>query len=124
MNSEANGYVVGDLCPRCDSKIVSRKGKYGPFLGCSAFPQCKWKPKGQWTPEKEAARKKEYGPSRGVVENCVERVITPPDRMHARETSMIAGEYHTKDRLWSDVDAERPTDLMLEAADQLPEAPR
>ncbi|MEK5105026.1 restriction endonuclease [Cytobacillus sp. FSL M8-0252] len=28
-------------CPKCDSKMVIRKGKNGNFYGCSKFPQCK-----------------------------------------------------------------------------------
>ncbi|MFW6173639.1 MAG: DNA topoisomerase, partial [Elusimicrobiota bacterium] len=29
------------LCPKCDSKMVIRKSKYGEFLGCDSFPKCK-----------------------------------------------------------------------------------
>ena len=29
------------LCPDCGSKMISRKGKYGIFWGCSKFPACK-----------------------------------------------------------------------------------
>jgi transposase-like protein len=29
-------------CPQCGASIVLRKGKYGSFLGCSAFPKCKF----------------------------------------------------------------------------------
>jgi len=27
-------------CPKCKSKMAIRKGRYGEFLGCSAFPKC------------------------------------------------------------------------------------
>jgi DNA helicase-4 len=31
-----------ELCPVCgDGFLVRRKGKYGPFLGCSNFPKCR-----------------------------------------------------------------------------------
>lgn len=36
-NAIANG-----ICPKCGSKLVERKGKYGKFLGCSNYPQCKF----------------------------------------------------------------------------------
>jgi hypothetical protein len=36
-NAIANG-----ICPKCGSKLVERKGKYGRFLGCSNYPQCKF----------------------------------------------------------------------------------
>jgi hypothetical protein len=28
-------------CPRCTSKMILRKGRYGKFYGCSKFPYCK-----------------------------------------------------------------------------------
>ena len=36
-NAIANG-----ICPKCGSKLVERKGKYGRFLGCSNYPNCKF----------------------------------------------------------------------------------
>ena len=29
------------ICPKCKSKMVTRKGPYGSFLGCSQYPKCK-----------------------------------------------------------------------------------
>ena len=29
-------------CPKCGSKLVERKGKNGPFLGCRNYPKCKY----------------------------------------------------------------------------------
>ena len=29
-------------CPNCGGKLISRKGAYGPFLGCSNYPKCKY----------------------------------------------------------------------------------
>jgi hypothetical protein len=28
-------------CPRCQSRMVMRSGRYGQFWGCSRFPYCK-----------------------------------------------------------------------------------
>ena len=28
------------ICPRCGGTLVYRKGKYGPFWGCSNYPKC------------------------------------------------------------------------------------
>ena len=28
------------ICPRCGGKLIERKGKYGPFWGCSNYPKC------------------------------------------------------------------------------------
>ena len=34
---EANG-----ICPRCHGQLVMRKGRYGNFIGCSNYPNCKY----------------------------------------------------------------------------------
>ncbi len=31
-----------NTCPKCGSKLVVRKGKYGEFVGCSNYPNCKF----------------------------------------------------------------------------------
>ena len=30
------------ICPNCGSKLVKKNGKNGEFIGCSAFPKCKF----------------------------------------------------------------------------------
>lgn len=37
-----NVAIANGICPKCGSKLVERKGKYGRFLGCSNYPQCKF----------------------------------------------------------------------------------
>ena len=29
-------------CPRCNAALIERKGKNGPFIGCSGFPKCRY----------------------------------------------------------------------------------
>ncbi len=29
-------------CPKCGNLLIKRVGKYGPFLGCGSYPQCKY----------------------------------------------------------------------------------
>ena len=37
---------TGEECPECGSPLVVRNGKYGPFVACSNYPECKYiKPK-------------------------------------------------------------------------------
>lgn len=31
-----------NTCPKCGGKLVVRKGKYGEFVGCSNYPNCKF----------------------------------------------------------------------------------
>ena len=30
------------ICPKCHGNLIERKGKYGPFIGCSNYPKCKF----------------------------------------------------------------------------------
>ncbi len=33
---------TGELCPKCGSELVIRKGRYGEFIACSNYPKCKY----------------------------------------------------------------------------------
>ena len=33
---------TGELCPMCENPLVIRKGKYGEFVACSNYPECKY----------------------------------------------------------------------------------
>ena len=33
---------IGEDCPECGHPLVIRKGKYGEFIACSNFPECKY----------------------------------------------------------------------------------
>ena len=38
-----NGEAPVEICPGCGhGRLVRRNGKFGPFLGCSTFPACKY----------------------------------------------------------------------------------
>jgi len=32
----------GEICPKCGQKLIVRKGKYGKFIGCLGYPDCKY----------------------------------------------------------------------------------
>ncbi|HHL46006.1 MAG TPA: DNA topoisomerase I, partial [Gammaproteobacteria bacterium] len=34
--------VEGRNCPECDSPLIIRQGRYGKFIGCSSYPNCKY----------------------------------------------------------------------------------
>lgn len=36
-----NDKVTDKLCPKCGNNMVEKEGKYGKFLGCSGYPDCK-----------------------------------------------------------------------------------
>lgn len=33
---------IGEKCPECGAELVKRIGRYGEFIACSAFPECKY----------------------------------------------------------------------------------
>ncbi len=34
--------VTGEICPNCGNPLVIRNGKYGEFIACSNYPECKY----------------------------------------------------------------------------------
>jgi DNA topoisomerase-1 len=34
--------VEGRTCPKCDSELVVKQGRFGKFIGCSQYPKCKF----------------------------------------------------------------------------------
>jgi hypothetical protein len=40
--SSRNINIDKNICPKCGGKLVSRRGKYGTFTGCSNYPKCKF----------------------------------------------------------------------------------
>jgi DNA topoisomerase-1 len=46
--------ATGEECPDCGKPLVKRQGRFGPFVSCSGYPKCKYRPpKGASAPEKE-----------------------------------------------------------------------
>lgn len=41
-NKTEDDFKHNGFCPKCGEKLIKRKGKYGPFLGCSNYPKCKY----------------------------------------------------------------------------------
>jgi hypothetical protein len=40
--SSAHKEIERDLCPTCGHVLRRRVGRFGPFLGCSAYPRCRY----------------------------------------------------------------------------------
>jgi DNA topoisomerase-1 len=40
---KASAIPIGRNCAKCGQPLVERKSKYGAFVGCSGFPQCRYK---------------------------------------------------------------------------------
>src|SRR2546423_4623671 len=33
---------TGEACPECGKPLLQRVGRFGPFIGCSGYPDCKY----------------------------------------------------------------------------------
>ena len=33
---------TGEECPKCGNELVAKTGRFGPFVGCSNYPECKY----------------------------------------------------------------------------------
>jgi len=42
IESKKMAIPTGKFCPKCDSELLRRKGRYGEFIACSNFPKCKY----------------------------------------------------------------------------------
>jgi DNA topoisomerase-1 len=36
--------ATGEECPDCGKPLVKRQGRFGPFVSCSGYPKCKYRP--------------------------------------------------------------------------------
>ena len=34
--------VEGEVCPECGRPLAKRRGRFGPFIGCTGYPECKY----------------------------------------------------------------------------------
>ena len=34
--------IEGEMCPECGKPLARRRGRYGPFIGCTGYPDCKY----------------------------------------------------------------------------------
>jgi DNA topoisomerase-1 len=39
---EIESVPTGEACPECGAPLVYKHGRYGKFVGCSAFPECRY----------------------------------------------------------------------------------
>lgn len=40
LNIKRDGIPTGEACPECGHELLLRSGRFGLFLGCSAYPEC------------------------------------------------------------------------------------
>jgi len=42
MQSEKVGAPTGETCPECGSELLEKRGRFGKFLACSSYPDCRY----------------------------------------------------------------------------------
>ncbi|SFV69727.1 DNA topoisomerase I [hydrothermal vent metagenome] len=42
IKSQKMAIPTGKFCPKCNSELLRRKGRFGEFIACSNFPKCKY----------------------------------------------------------------------------------
>jgi len=43
MTNEKVGEKIGEDCPECGSPLIERRGRFGKFIACSSYPDCRYK---------------------------------------------------------------------------------
>ena len=90
-------------CPTCQAPLMKRKGRFGPFLGCSDYPKCKtlvnldkegqpkWAPPGE---EKQFGAKKttstKAAPKKTAVDKAMELEVALEDAKIPAKTTKAA----------------------------------
>jgi len=41
-HAEIKPELTGELCPQCGKPLLFRRGRFGKFIGCSGWPQCRY----------------------------------------------------------------------------------
>jgi len=43
MANEKEGTPIGETCPECGEDLIERRGRFGKFIACSAYPACRYR---------------------------------------------------------------------------------
>lgn len=93
---------TGEICPECGHDLVERKGRYGTFVACSNYPECKYIKKNEEEPEytgemcpkcghpmvKKIGR---YGPFEACSNYPGCKYIKPKDGKERKEPQIVEG---------------------------------
>jgi DNA topoisomerase-1 len=42
MANEKQGTPIGEACPDCGGELIERRGRFGKFIACSTYPECRY----------------------------------------------------------------------------------
>src|SRR5256712_7986611 len=78
MASEKAGEPAGEPCPDCGEQLLRRRGRFGMFLACSAYPDCRYTRDLNGGERGGGLPTHATGPTRGkpmVIQNCPFRTV-------------------------------------------------
>lgn len=58
---------IGKNCPQCGKELIEKFGRFGKFIACSNYPECKYTEKGTEEKNQEEKAKKDYGNAQGEI---------------------------------------------------------
>jgi ssDNA-binding Zn-finger/Zn-ribbon topoisomerase 1 len=67
--------IEDTLCPECNSKMVSRKGQFGTFWGCSKYPDCRGTRDSQGRSKAERRAEKDKEETEKVLEQDPDYIL-------------------------------------------------
>lgn len=92
-----------DRCPACGGHLLKKNGKYGQFLGCENFPDCRYAASvvqhQDVLNEKKRPKKPESLLSTAAI--TIEEKETKPERSDKNDQKMAAIEKLLKEDLWT-----------------------
>ena len=65
-------------CPQCGRPLVQRVSQFGPFLGCSGYPACRYVQREPGRPRAARRRRRRQPPGAPAVQSSPPRPDTPP----------------------------------------------
>ena len=103
-----------EACPLCGANLVIREGKWGTFVGCTAYPKCRYTRKIDKQEEKgkeqvlSAKTSKEHEKIVACVENCnTEQEAKNQSKKY--DTTRYDIKINKKDTNWWQVDIQQKT---------------
>ncbi|MGH7313008.1 MAG: type I DNA topoisomerase, partial [Candidatus Rokuibacteriota bacterium] len=64
MSNEKQGTRTGEACPECGGELIERRGRFGKFIACSTYPDCRY------TRDLSGGERAEDEPTNDVCPTC------------------------------------------------------
>jgi DNA topoisomerase I len=69
MSNEKQGTPTGETCPDCGGELIERRGRFGKFIACSTYPDCRY------TRDLSGGERAEDEPTNEVCPTCARPMV-------------------------------------------------